>query len=153
MDRSGLAWERVLDVTEPVLKYPCDSCGAEVGEACAPYCPLTQDAPDWAAEEYRGLELVEPTPEPTVEDYKASITKSLLLLPWSGHLPDPPDRREHADTEWLALTAAWLEDWRALLKFELEKLSADSKRAMVLQFEKDAVRGFLGLPMSFEEKQ
>lgn len=131
--------------TTTFIDSPCEQCGADVGEVCRPYCAA---AAAYADEVEDGVYAQEPGEETDYEtEAKRALMAILYTMPLSGaaFVSTPPNYGDCPTDQWIYDVAVWMSDYRTILKAELEKLQADSRRAMGLQFERDVVRGFLGL--------
>lgn len=126
------------------LSWQCEHCGAAVGEPCADDCPYAEanaNDPSFEIEADEAQALS--SPQTLTEQAQGIIHANSYRLPFSGLLSDPPDPRGDDDDQWLGKFALWFVEYQKLIRTEVDKLSADSRKAIALQFEKDVVRGFL----------
>jgi hypothetical protein len=133
-------------MSDPVLgtlAYPCDMCGAEPGQDCRENCPGLECV-DFSELDLSDIEVSEVSEVPSLDDSQAAFMGAVWRLPFGNVLPDPPDRREYDIQEWMAKMAEWMQTYGAVIKAEVDRLNADSRRAIGLQIEKDMVRSFFG---------
>lgn len=125
--------------------YPCEDCGAAVGEPCRDDCGGGYEAQEASTYEQWAAAQVDPLPpcERDVEESIAMIAAATHLLPFGGLVgirgTGAPDRQDYTVEGYLSKLADWITEYREVVRREVDHLEGQSVKMIGMQIERDTV--------------